>query len=107
MADIANGIVESKILCVCAVCCKWARWALPVADGVWLFVLVVLHLRSWSLSDWYLWHQPPSLLYGRPRPFWILLGQPSRFSWEARRRHSTLGRSQRAFKLDRSVRRPA
>ena len=33
MADIASGIVETKILHVHAVCCKWAGWALHVVDS--------------------------------------------------------------------------
>ena len=46
MADIASGIVESKILRVHAVCCEWAGWALHVADGVWHFLSVVVQWRS-------------------------------------------------------------
>ena len=42
MADIESGIVESKNLRVYAVCCKWAGWALHVADDVWYFLLVVV-----------------------------------------------------------------
>ena len=37
MADIENGIVEAKNLHIFAACCKWAAWALHVADGWWLF----------------------------------------------------------------------
>ena len=35
MAGIESGIVESKNLHVLGVCCKWAGWALHVADGWW------------------------------------------------------------------------
>ena len=48
IADIADGIVETKILYVLGVCSKWAGWALLVADGVW-------HPRSWSLP-WCSWY---------------------------------------------------
>ena len=42
MADIENGIVETKNLHICAACCKWAAWALHVADGWWHFVSLLL-----------------------------------------------------------------
>ena len=46
-ADIENGIVESKILVnFFAACCKRGGWALQVADGGWLFLLV--HCNSSS-----------------------------------------------------------
>ena len=35
MADIVNGIVETKDLDALAVCSNWARWALYVAAAVW------------------------------------------------------------------------
>ena len=44
MADIENGIVETKNLhkIICAACCKWAALALHVADGWWHFVSLLL-----------------------------------------------------------------
>ena len=42
MADIENGIVETKNLHICAACCKLAAWALHVADGWWHFVSLLL-----------------------------------------------------------------
>ena len=47
VADIENGIVETKILHVCAACCKWAglgatrgcrRMALSIYDAAVVFV---------------------------------------------------------------------
>ena len=35
IADIADVIVETKILCVLAACSEWAGQALLVADGIW------------------------------------------------------------------------
>ena len=46
MADIESGIVESKKLHVLGVCCKWAGWALHVADGWWDFLSLLL--RWWT-----------------------------------------------------------
>ena len=34
-AEIANGITEGQNFNVCAACCKWIAWALPVAADVW------------------------------------------------------------------------
>ena len=42
MADIESGIDERKNLHVFAVHCKWARWALHVADGWWNNLSMVL-----------------------------------------------------------------
>ena len=47
MADIVNGIVETKTLDILAVCSKWACWALAVADAVWSSRLVALQWLSW------------------------------------------------------------
>jgi len=35
ITDIVDGIVETKILHVLAVCSEWAGWALLVAAAVW------------------------------------------------------------------------
>ena len=37
MADIENGIVETKNLHSCADCCKWVGSVVHVSDGVWHF----------------------------------------------------------------------
>ena len=44
-AKIANGIIKDKIFNLYAACCKWAAWALPVADDVWNFRSLALPRR--------------------------------------------------------------
>ena len=65
-ADIVNGIIESKNLHVCAVCSKWARWAVREAAGMWDILVVVLQCRSWFHFQSGLWFsRPPFTVAGR------------------------------------------
>ena len=41
ITDIVDGIVETKILHVLAVCSEWAGWALLVAAAVWHSIFLV------------------------------------------------------------------
>ena len=107
MADIANGIVETKTLDFCAACCKRAGWELPVAGDEWDFHSMALAWRSCFVLPWNWWHRPPACHRGFARNFWSSPGQPSRIQWETCRGHSTVGMTQRALNLDRNERRLA
>ena len=60
MADIENGIFETKNLHIFAVCCEWARWALHVADSWWDFLSPQLRWWSRMALQWFLWRQLPA-----------------------------------------------
>ena len=76
ITDIVDGIVETNILKVLAVCSKWAGWALRMADGGWHLDLVLLQWRPWFLLHWLLWFQSP-VCHGRwPCFFYCLSAQP-------------------------------
>jgi hypothetical protein len=49
IADIADGIVETKILYVFGVWSKWICWVLHVADDVWHSHYCSLPWYSWCL----------------------------------------------------------
>ena len=109
MAEIASSIVESKILRVHAVCCEWAGWALHVADGVSRVALsfgggAVPPVISFTMVRV---ATTLSIYCGRPRTFGSLMGQLSLgINWRRTgRKHSTLGMAQRAYTLNRVVRR--
>ena len=53
MADIANGIVETKNLNILAVCPEWACRTLAVAVAVWSSRWVVLQWDLWVVSPYY------------------------------------------------------
>ena len=67
MADIESGVVETKILHVCAACCERAGWELPVAGDEWDFHSMALAWRSCSASPWCM-----ELVASTPRlPPWV------------------------------------
>ena len=61
MADIENGIVETKNLHIFAVCVKLAGWALLVAAAMWHFQSLPLPWGSWMVLQWFTWQRPPAI----------------------------------------------
>ena len=86
MMQVRMGkVCESKNLNLLGGGCKWARWAVREAAGVWDIQVVVLQCRSWFHLQWVWWLQPPSFQGGRPRNFWScrpnLVGPSGRRDW--------------------------
>ena len=97
---------ETKTLHILVECSKWNGWALLVAVGWWIFILVVLQWCSLILFQWFSWLESPAVRCGRPRSFGGLSGKCSRIQWETNRWHSLAGMQWRQYVLGRSVRRP-
>ena len=104
MADIENGIFETKNLHIFAVCCEWALGTLHVAELWWDFLITAAALVVKDGFTLVLVAPTPRLTV---RASAYLLEFTLRVQLETRRLHSSTGIQRRPHTLGRSVRRPA